>query len=656
VYTDLPNVVAGSTSTPLPNNSTSFGITAVSTAGSGPFTVTVTTGTSKNKYVVGQTVVISGVGGATGVNGTQVITAIPTSTSFAITLPSNPGAYTSGGTVVGNIPIAGNQYPLVFNNDFIDANFGITEPIVLDEIPATTSLVSSPISTLTVPNSDSPAANGDQLVTSFSSKSELALNQSTDGNDVSFMGYNAPTAGIDVSNSNTPTQQDPTNSDTAPGTSLSGYYRDTAVLDGNGVFQFTDTGAYGGNNGRAAIVNPSTSTLFLAGNAGNGTNPSFKGVVTGSGSQIMTEASTSQSAQDSAATKPGTNPYGNFNITEAGNAADKSTKDDNFRGLTAFNNVIYLSKGSGGNGINTVYFVDTTGNACAAEGDKPASSGSAAAASGVPDPSATLPSASSYTAPAWSNSDANLQLTSANPGLTPTNMCVLRGFPTGLASASSGVMFPFGMWFANPTTLYVADEGSGAGGTGDNTGGLEKWTLNSGTNTWTMQYTLQSGLNLQTPYSVNPSPAGVNNGAAGQTYPSGTNSTQGGKGGNWAPATDGLRNIVGQINGNGSVTIWATTSTISGSGDQGADPNQVVAITDNLATTGPTAPAGESFSQVMAPTDGVVYRGVSFTPTTAVPPTLPEVPWVPLIPLTSAFLAGGVYFWRRRRHQTPQLA
>src|SRR6516165_4483649 len=201
VYTDLPNVVAGSTSTPLPNNSTSFGIMAVSTAGSGPFTVTVTTGTSKNKYVVGQTVVISGVGGATGVNGTQVITAIPTSTSFAITLPSNPGTYTSGGTVVGNIPIAGNQYPFVFNNDFIDANFGITEPIVLDQIPATTSLVSSPISTLTVPNSDSPAANGDQLVTSFSSKSELALNQSTDGNDVSFVGYNAPPVGIDVSNS-----------------------------------------------------------------------------------------------------------------------------------------------------------------------------------------------------------------------------------------------------------------------------------------------------------------------------------------------------------------------------------------------------------------------------------------------------------------------
>ena len=64
----------------------------------------------------------------------------------------------------------------------------------------------------------------------------------------------------------------------------------------------------------------------------------------------------------------------------------------------------------------------------------------------------------------------------------------------------------------------------------------------------------------------------------------------------WAPATDGLRNITGQVNPNGTATIWAVTSTVSGSGDQGADPNKLVEITDPLAATAPAA--RESFRTV----------------------------------------------------------
>jgi hypothetical protein len=73
--------------------------------------------------------------------------------------------------------------------------------------------------------------------------------------------------------------------------------------------------------------------------------------------------------------------------------------------------------------------------------------------------------------------------------------------------------------------------------------------------------------------------------------------------------TVGLRNMTGVVNGN-NVTIWATTSTSSASGDQGADPNKVVTITDSLSAT--TLPASESFSAFMGPTYGVVYRGVAF--------------------------------------------
>ena len=120
--------------------------------------------------------------------------------------------------------------------------------------------------------------------------------------------------------------------------------------------------------------------------------------------------------------------------------------------------------------------------------------------------------------------------------MTPYNMCILKGFPTALKSKTS---FPFGVWFASPTVLYVADEGNGdntfANGeyttaAGQKTAGLQKWVLKSGT--WTRQYTLQAGLNLGQPYGVSGYPGGSNPVTA---LP-------------WAPATDGLRNITGAVN------------------------------------------------------------------------------------------------------------
>jgi hypothetical protein len=86
-----------------------------------------------------------------------------------------------------------------------------------------------------------------------------------------------------------------------------------------------------------------------------------------------------------------------------------------------------------------------------------------------------------------------------------------------------------------------------------------------------------------------------------------------GLGGARAPATDGLRNITGRVNPNGTATIWAVTSTVSGGGDQGADPNKVVAMTDKLGTQ--TLPA-ESFRTFQSARSAEVLRGVSFTPGT----------------------------------------
>ena len=57
---------------------------------------------------------------------------------------------------------------------------------------------------------------------------------------------------------------------------------------------------------------------------------------------------------------------------------------------------------------------------------------------------------------------------------------------------------------------------------------------------------------------------------------------------------------------------------MSGNGDQGADPNKLVMITDNLAAT--SLPSGESFRTIRTARFGEVLRGVSFTPGTGVPP------------------------------------
>ena len=65
--------------------------------------------------------------------------------------------------------------------------------------------------------------------------------------------------------------------------------------------------------------------------------------------------------------------------------------------------------------------------------------------------------------------------------------------------------------------------------------------------------------------------------------------------------TVGLRNLTGRVGRDGKVTLWATTATCSASGDNGADPNRVVEITDELSATSLTGNvADESFRRLPA--------------------------------------------------------
>jgi hypothetical protein len=485
-------------------------------------------------------------------------------------LPPDCASTTGGCSAPSGAPFDGT-YPQVWNDVLYDAAFGITSSIFLDEVTP----LGFPLRTIAVPAAATHGREAaDHLVTSFSSKSELALNLSTDGRVVTFMGYVAVPDTVDVSNSNTPGAVDISNPD---GIS---FLRAVAQMDSQGRFQFTETNAYSGNNGRAAILNNTrgTEVIYTVGNAGNGGNPQPNGILLGAGAQILTPASLPQSAQ-----VPGApTPVASFSVTELGAKADKLGKDDNFRGLTVFNNVLYFSKGSGSNGVNTVYFVDTSGKACPN-------------GVGVPAPGATLPAAPLAFDPA----------TLATVGL-PNNTCILAGFPTTPNKSATTTAFPFGVWFADAQTLYVADEGDGyTGGTdlyshaaAQTSAGLQKWVFDQQSLQWKMAYVISAGLELGQPYKIAGYPSGDN---AATALP-------------WAPASDGLRNITGRVGPDGLVFIWGITSTISGNGDTGADPNRLVVAVDQLKNVDAARAAHERFVTLRTARFAEVLRGVSFTP------------------------------------------
>jgi uncharacterized protein (TIGR03437 family) len=419
----------------------------------------------------------------------------------------------------------------IFNNNLADGSFGITSPLILDQLTTAGILVNS----LPIPTN--------LVTTSFSSKSEVALNVSADGAALTFMAYVAPSNTIDVSNSNTPMAYDPTNP--AGGS----YYRAVVQVGANGAIQVTPTNSYSGNNGRAAVL--ANGLYYMVGNANNGAGTPANIIATAGVQMAIPGQSLGTSAL----------AIGNFGLPQVTNPAtglpyppDKAGKDNNFRGLTLFNNTLYVTKGSGSNGFNTVYRV----------GDK-----------------GSLPTLAN----------------AAGAALT-----ILPGFPNTLAKAATAAN-PFGLFFANATTLYVADEGDGtvANAATSTIAGLQKWVLTNGV--WNRVYVLQNGLNLGQAYTV-------------ANYPTALN-----------PATDGLRNIAGKVNSDGTVTIWAITSTISSNGDQGADPNKLVVITDTLANTSATVAAAQQFTTLRTANAGELLRGVSLTPIAGATPAV-SVPLV----------------------------
>jgi hypothetical protein len=158
-------------------------------------------------------------------------------------------------------------------------------------------------------------------------------------------------------------------------------------------------------------------------------------------------------------------------------------------------------------------------------------------------------------------------------GFPTTNV---QGIGTRLTPASAGGVnySPEGVWFANATTMYVADTGDpkASGGTSD--GGIQKW-VNNGSG-WTLAYTLVS-----------------------------PNFTSGGE--------TGLEAITGTLT-NGVASLYACSYTAND-----AAPNGLYGVTDTLTATSSTATLTELAAAPGQQTGGTNpdynFKGVSFAPT-----------------------------------------
>jgi hypothetical protein len=470
-------------------------------------------------------------------------------------------------TNTATIPaVSDNNYVTVWNNETVDASFGVTSPIYLTAVEPHSGHL---LNRVRVPT--------DLVVTSFPSKSELALHLGQDkhGSHLVFVGYASPGVGaLDVSNSDAVAGQDPTNPVSFAFGSDYAFHRTIVSLDDDGHFSYTPTINYGGNNGRAALLG-SNGLYYTVGNANNGNAATFGSASNGTTPDVTEttglEVVNPINGWSARVTIPAgnsaqVNPLLQFGLGKKG-ADDKPGKDDNFRGITEYNGALYFTKGSGSNGVQTVYTVTNAPQSPA--GFVPAPNSGPAAGNVLP--------------------------TVANAGQQA--IAILNGFPTDSARASladgtsGGDYTPFALFFANDHTLYVTDEGTGDSADAAHAG-LEKWILGSN-GTWTLAYTLTSGLIGKVDSNLV--------GYDGQ-YPDVT--------------TIGLRNLTGRVNKDGTVTLWAATSTSSTSGDNGADPNRVVEITDEVTATTLTGKvASETFRTIAGPTYGTAYRGVEYVPT-----------------------------------------
>ncbi len=426
----------------------------------------------------------------------------------------------------GSVFISGNLVVSVEGNGQQTAGVTYTSnqaaPLSLYQFTTAGSLVN----TFTLPQ----IASGNNLAVSgeYGSSSEGALQLSSDGRYLTLGGYgvnadafNANPGSYSAVSTNTALAQ----SGSLTGLSYTPVARVAALIDSNGGVDSSTAvyNIYNGNNIRS-VATADGVNLYLS---GQGTSPDLTG-----GVFYTTDGSSSA-------------------VSITGKDTNSKTTNQDTRIVEIYNNTLYVSVDSReGSGSNRS-FVGTLGA----------------------PPSTTLYNAN--------NGPTQLAGTGTSTGKYTTTALTGNAFNAGLQINLS----PEGYFFANSTTLYIADSGDGkqtsaTSPAGD--GGLQKWSFSSGT--WNLDYTLYQGLNL------------VKNPVFDNTVTSGTT---------------GLQALTGHVDSNGNVELFATNYTVNGT-----DQTYLYGITDTLAATTLAADLNSHTFTTLAtaPTD-TTFKGVSFAPT-----------------------------------------
>ena len=352
---------------------------------------------------------------------------------------------------------APDPFPQIFDDPNVS---GVQGNIFLDYYKA---VPGAPLLS-TLPLTAAAVKQGQPIITtSFSSKSEGSLHLSLDGHYLTYMGYNAAAGLTGVSNSET----------TNPNAQITGatgpfYDRAVALINYNRNIGVTKQDfAYSGDNPRGAITLDGQE-FYMAGNADSTTNA---GGASGPGLTIGARLTT-----------PGAANSIQLGTYVAADRPDESAKnhikDNNWRGIGIFpdangNQNLFVSKESGGNGDDGIFQV-LNGNF----------------------PNATL-------AQVVNGTGAGVP----TGGSDNTIVQLLGNQATNPNTNGPSLLTPFGFFFANPTTLYVADEGNSTITLTDANGqsetslvtdplaGLQKWVLVPGSAPfWQLVYVLQDGL------------------------------------------------------------------------------------------------------------------------------------------------------------------
>jgi hypothetical protein len=395
-------------------------------------------------------------------------------------------------------------------------------PLTLFQFTTTGTYVNS----LVLPQS----ASGSNFAISgeYGSSSEGTLQLSGNGQYLTIMGY-----GVNANSFNAnPGQYSSTGnpalgqSGSLTGQSYTPVARVVALIDGNGNVNST-TGLYNvfdQNNPRSAYTVNGTAIYV----SGQGNNPDATGGVF--------------------YTTLGSNSATSLTSGDAGSGDSQDTRD-----VQVYNGQLYVSTDSKEGSTNRSY-VGTLGT------------GTPTIATGAPT-----------------------QLSSANDASTPVavtstgKVTLTAGETNGINSAGQQInLSPENYFFANSTTMYVADSGDGKQTSATSTlgdGGLQKWSLVGGV--WELDYTLSLGLDLV------------------------ANSS--------ADGTSGLLGLTGElIDGGTEVELFATNYTLSD-----LDQTYLYGIVDVLADT--TNPGNEDFTQLAAAPADSNFKGVSFAPTSEAP-------------------------------------